>query len=127
MRAIPLIISHGGLGKSLRYKGHFLGNLGIQTSRKARSAINLSPRILARSKYELTHYFIEIFVDQRIVKTLALTKHFTTSNWDSYFTIIDCSLTLITEIGMDGLNYCIIKISSDPKFKGLGSVPFKNL
>jgi len=27
-------------------------------------------------------------------------------------------LTLVTEIGMNGLNYCIIKISSDPKFKG---------
>ena len=40
----------------------------------------LNPWILARSKYELTHwaksilthYFMEIFVDQRIVKTLAL-------------------------------------------------------
>ena len=32
----------------------------------------LNPWILARSKYELTHYFLEIFVDQRIAKTLAL-------------------------------------------------------
>ena len=48
--------------------------------RRSLAQITLNPWILARSKYELnhwvksifTHYFMEIFVGQRIVKTLAL-------------------------------------------------------
>ncbi len=42
---------------------------------------------------------MEIFVDQRIVKRDSFTLHIKTSNWDSYLTSTDCSLTLVTEIG----------------------------
>jgi hypothetical protein len=41
---------------------------------------------------------MEIFVDQKIIKTLALLIHITTSNWGSYLTSTDRSLTLVTEI-----------------------------
>ncbi len=62
---------------------------------------------MARSKYELTHwvksilthYLMEIFVDQMIIKRDSFTLHIKTSNWDSYLTSTDFSLTLVTEIG----------------------------
>jgi hypothetical protein len=65
---------------------------------------------LARSKYELshwaksilTHYFMEIFVGQTIIKTFALLYLLQHLIGDSNLTSIDCSLTLIAEIGGEG-------------------------
>jgi hypothetical protein len=53
------------------------------------------------AKSILTHYFMEIFADQSIIKKFALL--ISTSDWGSYLTSVDCSLTLITEIG--GMGY----------------------
>ncbi len=61
--------------------------------------IEVNPWILARSKYELTHYLMEIFVYQRQVQNISFTFHITTYNWGSYLTSTDCSMTLVTEIG----------------------------
>jgi hypothetical protein len=61
-----------------------------------------SPFLKKRIKHELTqwaksiltHYFMEIFVDQAIIKKICFALLISTSKWGSYLTIVYCSLTL---------------------------------